>query len=332
MMKKIFLLLLIIVPFKGISQININYPGNQLPSDSALLFAPGLINTGLFTRDLNMSPDGKEIYFSIMTGQNAFIMVSFYKNGKWGEPEIVSFSGNNQFFDFEPHISADGNRIFFLSTRPKKGQEPKLGWGNQNIWFADRIGNSWSEAREMGTPVNTNNNEFFPSVAENNNLYFTHSTDAKDAALYISVYQNGNYSKSQKLSFGNDSSLMLYNATVSRDESFILTCGSPKDNPRKSAYYISYKLANNSWSNLIDLTSYLGLEGGRVASISLSPDENFIFFSAAVLDEKNSRVYPGMKISEILNNRNLPQNGSSNIYWISSNIIKNIKTEIFNKP
>lgn len=324
-MKKLLINLLVVIPFICNSQTEIDYPGNKLPTDSAFLFAPDLINTGLFTRDFNMSPDGKEIYFSVMSGRNAFIMVSYYKNGKWNEPEIASFSGSTDFFDFEPHISADGKQIFFLSTRPKKGMEPKNGWTYQNIWVTTRTGNTWSEVCEIEGPVNTDYNEFFPSVSENNNLYFTHSKDAKDAALYVSEYKNGKYYEPQKLSFGNDSALMIYNATISRDESFILTCGSPKDDPRKSNYYISFNLGNNNWSNLIDLTNYLGYDGGRVASISLSPDGDFIFFSAVVFDEKNSEIYPGMKISEILKNRNLPQNGSSNIYWISSGFIKELK-------
>jgi hypothetical protein len=323
-MKKL-IISLFLIPFFCYSQNTIHYPDDVLPTDSALLFAPGLINTGLFTRDFTMSPDRQEIYFSILSGRNAFIMVSNYKNEKWNEPEIASFSGSNQFFDFEPHISADGNKIYFLTTRPTEGQEIKPGWQNQNIFVVDRTKDGWSEPYDIGSPVNTINNEFYPSVSENNNLYFTHSTDAKDAALYVSEYQNGKYCEPQKLSFGNDSMLMLYNATVSRDESFILTCGSPKDNPGKSNYYVSFNLGNHNWSDLIDITNYIGYEGGAAASISLSPDGKYIFFSAIVADEKNTAVYAGMTLSEIKENRIKPQIGSSNVYWISSKFIRELQ-------
>ena len=307
------------------------YFGQTLPGDSAILFAPGLINTGLFTRDFSMTPDGKEIYFSLMAGHAAVIMVSYCENEKWTEPVIAPFSGSDQFFDFEPHVSPDGKQILFLSTRPKKGQEPKPGWAYQNICVVDRTDNGWSEPYEIGAPINTDNNEFFPSLTNNSTLYYNHSVEFNDVALYCSKKVNNEFTKPEKLSFKNDSNLLLFNATVSRDDSFILSCGSSKDNRNQIKYYVAFNLGNNNWSDLIDLTDYLGYEGGRAASISLSPDGKYIFFSAVVLDEKNSAIYPGKKISEILENRNLPQTGSSNIYWISSEFIGGIKNTILNQ-
>lgn len=52
-----------------------------------------------------------------------------------------------------------------------------------------------------------------------------------------------------------------------------------------------------------------------------------IFFSTVALDPEIGAVYPGMGISEIINNGNKPQSGSSNIYWISSEFIAELKKE-----
>ena len=324
-MKKLLIVLIITIPVICKSQINIDYPGNIIPKDSALLFAPELINTGLFTRDFSMSPDGKEIYFSIITGRAGVIMVSYYSNNRWSEPVIAPFSGSNQFYDFEPHVSPDGNQILFLSTRPKKGQELKLGWKHQNIWVSDRTKTGWTEPYEIGAPINTDNNEFFPTVTSNGKIYFNHSIEFSDVAIYCSEKVNDEFVKPQKLSFKNDSNLLLFNSTISRDESFILTCGSLKSNRNQTRYYIAFNLGNYNWSDLIDLTDYLGYEGGRAASISLSPDGEYIFFGAIAMNSDNDSLFPRMKLSEILEKKNLPQNGSSNIYWISSEFIKELK-------
>lgn len=329
-MKKLLISLILAIPVICNAQVKIDYPGDILPSDSALLFAPNLINTGLYTRDFSMTPDGKEMYFSIMAGRAAVIMVAYYENEKWNESEIAPFSGSKQFFDFEPHVSPNGKQILFLSTRPKKGQEPKPGWAYQNICVVDRTDNGWSEPYEIGIPINTDNNEFFPSLTDNGDLYFNHSVEFTDVALYCSKNINGKYIEPKKLSFKNDSNMLLYNATVSRDESFILTCGSNKNNRNQTKYYIAFNLGDNKWSDLYDLSDYLGNEGGRAASISLSPDGKFIFFSTVLLDQKYSNIYPGMKISEIIENRMKPQVGSSNIYWISSDFINTIKEKAIN--
>jgi len=321
------LILFVFITSGLFAQNTIFYPGTEIPEDSALLFAPGLINTGLFTRDFSMSPDGKEIYFSVIAGNAAIIMVSELENGVWQEPVIASFSGT-KYFDFEPHVSPDGNQILFLSTCPKKGQEEKPGWGNQNIWAVDRTTDGWSEPYEIGSPVNTENNEFFPSLTTNGKIYYNHSVEFNDVAIYCAEKVNGKFAEPEKLSFKNDSNLLLFNATVSHDESFILTCGSSKNIRNQTRYYVAFNLGNNQWSDLVDLTEYLGYEGGRVASISLSPDGKYIFFSAAVTNPKNTVVQPGMKISELIHNRNLPQNGTSNIYWISADFIDKIKKTI----
>ncbi|MFC2151984.1 TolB family protein [Bacteroidota bacterium] len=325
-MKKIIIILLFVIPVIAAAQVKIDYPGDIEPKDSALLFAPELINTGLFTRDFSMSPDGKEIYFSIMAGRSAVIMVSKFEHEKWQEPEIASFSGAD-FFDFEPHISADGNKIYFLTTRPSEGQEAKLGWQNQNIFVVDRTEQGWSEPYDIGAPVNTVNNEFYPSLTNDGKIYFNHSIEFTDVAIYCSEYKNEEFLEPQKLTFKNDSNLLLYNATVSRDEDFILACGSIKGTRKPARYYAAFNLGNNNWSDLYDLTDYLGYEGGRAASISISPDGKYIFFSAIVNNEQLTKVYPGMTISDIIEKNMKPQSGSSNIYWISSDFINEVKSK-----
>ena len=40
-----------------------DYLGQIAPGDSAVLFAPGIMSTGMATRDVAISRDGNEIYF-----------------------------------------------------------------------------------------------------------------------------------------------------------------------------------------------------------------------------------------------------------------------------
>jgi len=326
-MKNLLLSLFIFIPGILIAQVNIIYPGNEVPKDSAILFAPELINTGLFTRDFSMTPDGKEIYFSIMAGNSAVILVSKNMNGEWQEPEIASFSGAENVFDFEPHVSADGNKIYFLTTRATEGEDQKAGWQNQNIFVVDRTNDGWSDPYDIGGPINTTDNEFYPSLTSSDKLYYNHSVQFTDVAIYCSAMQDGNFTVPQKLNFKNDSNLLLFNPTVSRNEDFILTCGNEKGTRNPAKYYVAFNLGNNEWSDLYDLTDYLGHVGGRAASISLSPDGKYIFFSTIVVDKELAKVYPGMKLSKILDNNMKPQSGSSNIYWIKSDFIQEIRAK-----
>ena len=69
--------------------------GQSLPDSIPELFAPGVISTGMFTRDVAISPDGKEIYFCVAIGNYTYSTILCTKevNGLWLPPEIVPFSG-----------------------------------------------------------------------------------------------------------------------------------------------------------------------------------------------------------------------------------------------
>jgi len=89
------------------------YLGQKMPGLEPEVFAPGIVSTGLATRDVAMTPDGEELYFSVTVGGRTMIMVSRSEDGVWSEPEVASFSG--RYLDIEPSISADGQKFFMTS-------------------------------------------------------------------------------------------------------------------------------------------------------------------------------------------------------------------------
>jgi len=44
------------------------YVGQTPPGAEPKLFAPGIISTGLYTRDVAITPDGKELYYCVAVG------------------------------------------------------------------------------------------------------------------------------------------------------------------------------------------------------------------------------------------------------------------------
>ena len=152
------------------------FMGQPLPGDYPEIFKPGTVSTGSFERDVAMTPDGKEMYFGVAYGRYAIIIYSKLNNGVWTELEVAPFAADPNYLYLETHVSPDGNRLLFLCTRPPAGKEQKPGWFYQNIWAVDRLENgTWSEAYDLGQPINTENHEYFPSVTNDSTLYFTRS-------------------------------------------------------------------------------------------------------------------------------------------------------------
>lgn len=97
------------------------YFGQNPPGIIPVVFAPGIISTGLYTGDIALSKDSHEIYFCVSDAAVTAIFVTKLIDNRWTEPAIAPFSGKG-FFDFEPHISPDGTKFFFLSNRPSHNQ------------------------------------------------------------------------------------------------------------------------------------------------------------------------------------------------------------------
>lgn len=74
---------------------------------------------------------------------------------------------NTSFWESQPSISADGRTIYFASNRPN-------GVGGLDIWYVQFDEGKWSEARNLGAPINTKSDDQTPFIhADNATLFFT---------------------------------------------------------------------------------------------------------------------------------------------------------------
>lgn len=95
------------------------YLGQSPPDTLPELFAPGIIGTGMFTRDIAMPPSMDEIFYCVGIGNYTYSTILYTKmeGNTWTKPAVVPFATSGKVFDFEPAFSPDGNRLYFLSAR-----------------------------------------------------------------------------------------------------------------------------------------------------------------------------------------------------------------------
>ncbi|HMG88945.1 MAG TPA: hypothetical protein VK589_02760, partial [Chryseolinea sp.] len=89
------------------------------PPESPVIFMENIVSTNLNERDMAISPDGREMFFTIQSNQHAIstiIRLNKLSNNKWSNPEVASFSG--KYSDLEPAFSPDGEKLYFSSNRP----------------------------------------------------------------------------------------------------------------------------------------------------------------------------------------------------------------------
>jgi hypothetical protein len=187
------------------------YFGQNPPGIEPVLFAPGIISTKkYFEISCTLTPDGKEFYFTRRGGEfgdTNTILVAKLVNGTWTKPTVASFSGTH--FDYEPHISPDGNKLYFGTDRPAP-VDAEPGHGG-NIWYVEREDDKW------GNPV-YHCSGMFASITTDGTLYVTRGRDG----ISRREFKDGKYSKFVSLKNPINLPRADFHPFISPDESYMI--------------------------------------------------------------------------------------------------------------
>lgn len=265
-------------------------------------------------RDIAISSEGDEIYFSVQSYVDEVSFIAFSKklNDSWMEPEIVNFSG--KYFDIEPFLAHDGLKLYFASNRPLKESEgePK----DFDIWYVERNdnGSDWSNPINVGAPINSGSDEFYPSIAYNNNFYFTcneRSTKGKDD-IFVSFWKGDKYLEPVSLSDSINTDGYEFNAFIAPDDSYIIfTAYQRKDGFGSGDLYISYKISDSTWTKAKNLGHEINSD-----KMDYCPfvDVNNNLYYTSKRSSVNNPVKTLSSMRNFFNELNRYDNGLSRIY------------------
>ena len=97
----------------------------------------------------------------------------------WYEAELLPIFSDSVNIG-QPHLSADGQRLFFSSDAP-------FGYGQNDIYFMIKDGAGWSQPYNAGFSINTEKDELFPTTDTKGNLYF--SSNGKTGYGGLDIYK-----------------------------------------------------------------------------------------------------------------------------------------------
>ena len=302
------------------------YLGQKPPGQAPELFAPGIVSTGMFTRDIAVMPGGREIYYCVMLANYSLctILTARETNGRWTEPEVMKHMENPSFINLEPCISPDGRRFFFLSNRPDATRNETE--GDEDIWVMDRTGDEWSEPRNLGGPVNTEHSEFFPSVTRDGTMYFTRAeAGSRVNAIFRSRLTDGRYQEPEKLPVQVNSGQSQFNAYIDPDERYIIVpVNGRKDSFGGTDYYAVFRNREDVWSGPVNLGDEVNTAGGIEYSPYVSPDGKYFFFMSSRLLDKQE--WPeSLTVSFLKAIHDKPKNGNASIYWMDAGFIEKLR-------
>ncbi len=254
-------------PPQGLSGV---YLGQTPPGDTPVRFAPGIISTGS-DWGITFSPDGKECFFTRNLIRPT-IMHCIEENGIWTSPAAASFS--QPYNEIEPHITQNGDVLYFGSLRPLPGTTSST---DLHQWYVEKTASDWSEPSPMDFPLR-DLFMMYPSVASNGNMYFTASDDpAQDQWISISEYVNGNYQDPEKLSDIINDGQYPAHPFIAPDESYIIFDVVPGNDVSIRELLISFRDHDGTWCSPVSLHDVLDV-GEETACPYVSQDGNYLFF------------------------------------------------------
>ena len=132
---------------------------------------------------ISFTKDGTMYFSSNLEAQdNHDIRYSTYKEGVFQEAVVLGDAINSPGYDADVFIDPDESYIIFCSTR-----EGSLGRGDLYISFKNPDG-TWTEAVNMGTPVNTVHHELCPFVTQDGK-YFFYTSDEDIYWVSTSIFE-----------------------------------------------------------------------------------------------------------------------------------------------
>jgi hypothetical protein len=128
-------------------------------------WGPAIAVTAINSTDTEMHPfvssDGQKLYFTSNrtggTGGND-IYVSEWLGTEWGTPQLIPGDVNTASDENHPSITADGQELYFSSTRT-------AGYGGPDIWMSQWTGSQWGIPYNLGNVVNSGDYDQFPAIS-----------------------------------------------------------------------------------------------------------------------------------------------------------------------
>ncbi|OJJ18107.1 hypothetical protein BKI52_29580 [marine bacterium AO1-C] len=263
----------------------VSYFGQKPPGMTAEVFAPGVV-----------SVNGRYEYAVSFSPQ--LDEIYFSGNKKGGHSRAYSSKLNDgkwtqpQLINF---TNGKKSSEFQTCINPEGNKiyyaadEP----GNAKIWQSNRVGDSWKEAKALELPIN-DDIVFYPNMAKNGDLFYTNLSKRK---VYYAPNKDGKYPEVKEVGIEYG----LHGFTSPGQDFILVDARKENDKTKDRDIHVCFKKEDGTWTSPIKLGPAVNSDFTETCP-SLTPDGKYLFFS-----------------------RYNEEGGLSNIYWISAEVINQVR-------
>ncbi len=160
------------------------------------------INTKENEGTASIAADGRTLVFTSCGGRKGFgscdLFISYKQGDNWTSPQNLGININSGEWESQPSLSADGRTLYFVSDR-------KGSLGKRDIWVSKLDStNMWAKATNVGSPVNTTEDDLSPFIHANGKTLFFASEGHIGMGgldLYFTENQQGKWTNPENLGY-----------------------------------------------------------------------------------------------------------------------------------
>lgn len=264
------------------------YLGQKPPGLIPEVFAPGIVSvSGRSEGAVSFSPDLDELYFQAGSEtEKPAIYFSILEGDGWSPIEKADFTKGQKDEEVHPIVSPDGTRVYFTAYSSDVF--------DTGVWYVDRLGESWSEARKLDLPIG-DDKAFSFGQAKNGNLYYFNISKGKNS---YAAYIDGGFPEVMEFEIEPG----VVHLFASPDEDYFVA-HSTNDEGEDRDLYVSFREQDEKWGTPISLGSAVNSQFDESLP-TISPDGKYLFFGREEAD------------------------GTENIYWASTEVIERLRPKM----
>ncbi len=251
------------------------------------------------------SENGTAFYYNAELNGNWTIFLTSMIDGKWCTPKPIGFTDG--FTDRDFTISPDGRYLYFGSNRPRTKGEVKQ--QKLDLFVSKKMATGdWSEPTNLGSTINTEYSENYPSIDSAGNLYFfsNRNEGLGKCEIYMSVRRNGQFEEPKLLDDNINSDKNDWDSFIAKDNSYIIFSSQNRDDTMGlQDLYISFKDKNGKWTEALNMGSRVNSTADEICP-NVSSDGKYFFFTSR-------------------------RRGLADIFWIDAGIIEDLRIKRMSK-
>jgi hypothetical protein len=200
----------------------------------------------------------------------------------WSQPEPTNFKGKEVSFD--PLLK----RLFY--------------YDRGDLFFVHYGPDGFSSPTKLPAKINTAETEYYPSITDHGNLYFSRGGSWQTARVQVSKLQGDGFGDPVDLGDPINAGGASH-AFIAPDESYMLFNSPRAGSYTKNDIWVSFHNHDGSWVKPVNLGSRINRDAMAVLCPTVSPDGRYLFFTR--FQEDNTGL----------------------LYWVSTRIIDRLKAE-----